>query len=1084
MKRNASAQKDGSVGNLRGLNEFGLGTNTLTHYLLGDEVELKDGSQVYPKQLRKKHFVPVLPEKVPTPSFIAASKSCAHMLELDPTEFQKKQFTEVFSGNELLPGLDVPYATVYGCHSFGQWFGQLGDGRALSIGDVYITDPPNEDFHRDQFKSLPAQPTPTKELAYGDHLQELQLKVVKSLPAQPTPTKELAYGDHLQELQLKGCGRSPFSRGFDGRAVLRSSVREYLVSEAMYHLGVPTTRALSLIGTGMEIARPWYAATSTCNNYTPPQSTINNSSIPHTAPTSSNATCVTPLRKFAPDYLLREPGVVLCRVSRSFLRVGQLELFAIRREYEELTQLADFVCFREFPVIGTGMEIARPWYAATSTCNNYTPPQPTTSNNTNTPTSAPTSSNATCITPLRKFAPDYLLREPGAVLCRVSRSFLRVGQLELFAMRREYEELTQLADFVCFREFPELLKIGESPGVKVDRVTGEVSAAEGVGNADAGTVPPTTNGSSTASSEASILFDTMDNTTIVAPTTTTTTATTATTTTTDTIAKVPTLPESLVPGPPERYVEMFRLIAQRNAALVADWLRVGYVQGNMNSDNTLLAGRTIDYGPYGWMERYDPLYQPFTTDRAGNFAFSRQPAAMGLNVGVLGETTIAPLVQHVYMTNVQAGHTPLLSLEHYLDQVTHIFEVEYAQSFGLAYDEVKRRKLGLFVQAGRTPLHSLEHYLDQVTHIFEVEYAQCFGQAYDEVKRRKLGLFAFDAATTQSPSSAERENEDSKENNDKIDILSADQQLWLDLELLMAASDVDFTILFRELGKVAELLVGPDATHSSESGSSTSTISTSTSAGSSRAATMFVPATAELSLFPNIPFATNNPGSSRAATMFVPATAELSLFPNIPFATEQSQTEPGHTSTAAHAATTVSPDRSVVDSSAPVAGELEDLLLDRALALLGPAFYNPEKLQETRPVVFNSATSTALTAAGPAATGTTSGTDNAPLAQQWTSWLHRYQHRLLQDAQTGVRTAQDRRKMMDATNPKYVLRNWMAAMAYERSEQGDHSIIHELSALLEQPYDEQSTELQQRWYAKTPDWAQNLPGVTFMSCSS
>ena len=245
MKRNASAQKDESVGNLRSLNEFGLGTNTLTHYLLGDEVELKDGSQVYPKQLRKKHFVPVLPEKVPTPSFIAASKSCAHMLELDPAELQKKQFTGVFSGNELLPGLDVPYATVYGCHSFGQWFGQLGDGRALSIGEVYITDPPNEDFHRDQFKSSPSQ---------------------------PVPTKELAYGDHLQELQLKGCGRSPFSRGFDGRAVLRSSVREYLgrftntnsvtcmrsidvnvrifkfytVSEAMYHLGVPTTRALSV----------------------------------------------------------------------------------------------------------------------------------------------------------------------------------------------------------------------------------------------------------------------------------------------------------------------------------------------------------------------------------------------------------------------------------------------------------------------------------------------------------------------------------------------------------------------------------------------------------------------------------------------------------------------------------------------------------------------------------------------------------------------------------------------------------------------------------------------------------------------
>ena len=81
--------------------------------------------------------------------------------------------------------------------------------------------------------------------------------------------------------------------------------------------------------------------------------------------------------------------------------------------------------------------------------------------------------------------------------------------------------------------------------------------------------------------------------------------------------------------------------------------------------------------------------------------------------------------------------------------------------------------------------------------------------------------------------------------------------------------------------------------------------------------------------------------------MFVPATTELSLFPNIPFATEQSQTEPGHTSPAAQLATTVSPDRSVVDSSAPVAGELEDLLLDRALALLSPAFYNPDKVRDT-----------------------------------------------------------------------------------------------------------------------------------------
>lgn len=248
MKKYSSVQKNGPSINLRSLNEFGLGTNTLTKYLLRDEVELQDGSEIFPKQLRKKHFVHVLPEKVPTPSFIAASTSCARMLQLDPIEFQKKQFADAFSGNELLPGLDVPYATVYGCHSFGQWFGQLGDGRALSIGDVYTTAPLNEDHYRNQFYQ---QPPPSKAgTVFG---------------------RQDFYGDHLQELQLKGCGRSPFSRGFDGRAVLRSSVREYLgkvykhtlkhletnilingclcntiVSEAMFHLGVPTTRALSV----------------------------------------------------------------------------------------------------------------------------------------------------------------------------------------------------------------------------------------------------------------------------------------------------------------------------------------------------------------------------------------------------------------------------------------------------------------------------------------------------------------------------------------------------------------------------------------------------------------------------------------------------------------------------------------------------------------------------------------------------------------------------------------------------------------------------------------------------------------------
>lgn len=116
------------------------------------------------------------------------------------------------------------------------------------------------------------------------------------------------------------------------------------------------------------------------------------------------------------------------------------------------------------------------------------------------------------------------------------------------------------------------------------------------------------------------------------------------------------------------------------------------------------------------------------------------------------------------------------------------------------------------VEAGCTPMHSLEHYLQQVTHIFEVEYAEYFAKAYDEVKRRKLGLFAFDSCITTTAASSDFTTNRAEQGASAAVNISTDQQLWLELELLMAASDVDFTILFRELGKVAELLVETEAT--------------------------------------------------------------------------------------------------------------------------------------------------------------------------------------------------------------------------------------------------------------------------------
>ena len=243
-----------------------------------------------------------------------------------------------------------------------------------------------------------------------------------------------------------------------------------------------------------------------------------------------------------------------------------------------------------FQVIGTGQNIHRAWYdtAVPVDADNLSTADSTVSNS--------QQQNQK----MMKYAPNMMLSEPGAVLCRLSKSFLRFGQLELFALRSEFNELLQLADYTCFREYPHLLDI----------VVPHTSNRENMENIENAEVSSSRSSRSSGSSDSN---DSSDSTG---------------------------LPAKLIPGPVERYVSLYRCIAQRTARLVASWLRVGYVQGNMNSDNTHLGGATIDYGPYGWMEKYDPLYQPFTSDRSGNFAFARQPNAMHLNVAVLGETFI------------------------------------------------------------------------------------------------------------------------------------------------------------------------------------------------------------------------------------------------------------------------------------------------------------------------------------------------------------------------------------------------------------------------------------------------------------
>ncbi len=208
-------------------------------------------------------FSRIEPTPVRAPRLLAHSPEVATLLGLTPDDIASPDFASVFGGNQLIEGMQ-PYAANYGGHQFGHWAGQLGDGRAISLGEVVN-----------------------------------------------------AAGERW-ELQLKGAGPTPYSRTADGRAVLRSSIREFLCSEAMHHLGVPTTRALSLVGTGEDVVRDM----------------------------------------FYDGRARPEPGAVVCRVAPSFLRFGHFELPASRGDLAVLNRLIDFTIRRDFPDIAAQGEVA------------------------------------------------------------------------------------------------------------------------------------------------------------------------------------------------------------------------------------------------------------------------------------------------------------------------------------------------------------------------------------------------------------------------------------------------------------------------------------------------------------------------------------------------------------------------------------------------------------------------------------------------------------------------------------------------------------------------------------------------------
>ena len=257
--------------------------NSWVRDLTADPTSLDFKPNQRARLVKSGHFVPVRPTPIRDPVLVAASRHVASLVGLADTE-SSTRFLKAFSGGAE-PKFGDSWATPYALSIYGQETvpggagadsDGYGDGRAISLAEVIAS------------------------------------------------STGMRY-----ELQLKGAGRTPFARGGDGRAVLRSSIREFIASEAMHFLRVPTTRALSLIVSGSEtVQRPWYRQ--------------NVSTAPN--------------QQHGGDHLKTEPIAVVCRVSSSFLRVGHFELFGRRARKgrrpnarHELEQLARHAIFRDYP---------------------------------------------------------------------------------------------------------------------------------------------------------------------------------------------------------------------------------------------------------------------------------------------------------------------------------------------------------------------------------------------------------------------------------------------------------------------------------------------------------------------------------------------------------------------------------------------------------------------------------------------------------------------------------------------------------------------------------------------------------------
>jgi serine/tyrosine/threonine adenylyltransferase len=196
------------------------------------------------------HCSEVVTQGLQEPVLVSSNRLLAEQLGIDSAELSSPEMLQIMSGNQM-PQSSQPIALVYSGHQFGVWAGQLGDGRAITLGELAVKTTPSE---------------------------------------------------QLWDIQLKGAGPTPYSRFADGRAVLRSSIREYLCSEAMHGLGIATTRALCLVDSKTPIYREEV-----------------------------------------------ESGATVCRVAQSHIRFGSFEHFHYRKQPEAIKNLADYIIQRNFP---------------------------------------------------------------------------------------------------------------------------------------------------------------------------------------------------------------------------------------------------------------------------------------------------------------------------------------------------------------------------------------------------------------------------------------------------------------------------------------------------------------------------------------------------------------------------------------------------------------------------------------------------------------------------------------------------------------------------------------------------------------